>query len=154
MPSQLTFIGLTTTAIKTVVLAYPNAKFHGAIGSLPGGGSSMDPRAFTKWIWDFNDGMMMDAITIQTAGAWGELGPPVYVQHASNSGLIVPWPITLDITDASDVLRNAGYNLPYTSMCLRWPVADPGYTQPYYIFSFADQPSMGVGVNDKKIRQF
>jgi hypothetical protein len=154
MSSQLTFIGFTTEAIHTVVNAYPNAKFHGAIGNIPGGGSSPDPRALTQWIWDFNDGITMNAIVIQSAGTWGELKSPVYVPHRANSGLIVPWPITLDIIDASQVLRNAGFNQPYTSVALRWPIAEPGYTQPYYIFSFTQGLPQGVGVNDRSIHQF
>lgn len=150
----LSFIGLTTTAMKLVHATYPSAVFHGAIGNVPNDGSSTDPRAVTNWTFIFNDGKTANSITLQTEGVWGNFGPLEYHQGAPSGGLTFPWPIQMDIVEAAQLLAGAGYSEPFSSVALRWPLNDPPYTQPFYIFTLLNKQSIGVGVYDKKVISF
>lgn len=150
--ATLSFIGLTTTAIKLVTAAYPNASFRGASGAVPGG-SSTDPHAVTDWTFIFGDGQVFASITIATAGEWGNFASPVYHGGAAG-GNVIPWPVQVDIVEAAQALQAGGYTQPFSAVTLHWPIFEPAYTQPYYIFSLTGGTTMGVGAYDKTLKPF
>ncbi len=150
--SQLNFIGLTTIAIKTVTQAYPNASFRGAIGKL-NGDSTTNPHDITDWDFNFGDGKVPACINIQTEGEWGNFGSPIYSQSPTG-GEVIPWPIAMDISEATDLLRAAGYTQAFNGLTLHWPIHDPSYGQPLYIFSFDETSPIAVGVYRKDVFPF
>ncbi|WP_151089054.1 hypothetical protein [Hymenobacter baengnokdamensis] len=83
---------------------------------------------------------------------WGEFGPIQFIAHPWLEDVVISWPIKMDIVQADELLKKAGYTDPYGAVTVRHPLY-PGSYEPYYIFSMMSGSYVFVGVNDGKVSQ-
>ena len=145
--AQLSFIGLTNIAVKLVTQKYPKAKLLEADGvSL--NGPTTKPQDINQWRFVFQ--LPNNATAIITTKNWGSFNPIQYIDQPWLEDVTIPWPISMDITEASELMQKAGYTTPYKFVTLRWPLY-PGLKQPFYIFSLTNGENVFVGVYDHKV---
>jgi hypothetical protein len=66
--------------------------------------------------------------------------------------MVIPWLIEMDITQADNLLKQAGYSEPYSSVTLRRPLY-PGMIQPFYSFQMESEGFVFVGVYDGSVNR-
>lgn len=65
--------------------------------------------------------------------------------------MVVPWPIKLDLVEAANLMKAAGYAEPFINVTLRWPLAYPMPKEPSYIFGLGNGMFIFVGVNSHTV---
>lgn len=140
----LSFLGMANIAVRLVTKQYPGAQLLEGDGVSPSGPTT-DVNNVNSWRFVFRtqDG---GTAFIQSS-VWGEFNPITYVPHPWLEDVVIPWPISMDITKAAALLTQAGYSQPYGYVTLRWPLY-PGIEEPYYIFSMPGVGYVFVGVYD------
>ena len=87
---------------------------------------------------------------IITGTSWGEFGPIDFIAQPWLEDVVIPWPVQMELTEADQLLKQAGYAGPYGAITLRHPLY-PGSTEPCYIFSMGMGAYVFAGVNEKKV---
>lgn len=143
----LSFLGMANIAVRLVTQKYPGAKLLEGDGISPSGPTT-DVKNVNSWRFVFRtaDG----GTAFIRSSVWGEFYPITYVHEPWMEDVVIPWPIKMDITEAGELLKKAGYTKPFGNVTLRWPLY-PGINEPYYIFGITGGPYVFVGIYDKKV---
>jgi hypothetical protein len=113
--------------------AYPKAKFRTAVGT-PAAGKGTGPDDITKWTLSFFNGLHTHVEIVFNQGVFSQ---PQLIHWGlfGNAAMPVPW--GLDIAEAIQCMRKAGYSNPFYGVVLLFPIG-PGANEPLYIF-YIDQ---------------
>jgi hypothetical protein len=145
----LSFLGMANIAVRLVREKYQDAELYEGDGISPGGPTTK-VQDVNSWRFVFRAGGGGTAIIKSTV--WGEFGPIQYIAEPWLEDRVIPWPIEMDITQADNLLKQAGYTGPYSSVTLRWPLY-PGMNQPFYIFQMENEGFVFVGVYDGSVNR-
>jgi len=143
----LSFLGMVNIAIKLVTEKYPDAELY-EVDEVSSNGPTTDVLSIKQLrvVFRTRDG----GTAIIKSTAWGEFGPVEYVDQPWLEDIVIPWPIEMDLAQAAELMKKAGYNTPYQTVTLRWPLY-PGVKQPFYIFGLENRIFLFVGVYDKSV---
>lgn len=121
--------------------AYPKAKFRTAAGTTAGGPGN-GPNDITKWTLSFFNDLHTHVEIVFDKGAFGQ---PQLIHWGlfGNAAMRVPW--GLDIADAIQCMRKAGYQNPFYGVVLLFPIG-PGANEPLYIFYIDPEGAQRVTV--------
>ena len=147
MEETLSFLGLVNIAVRLVTEQYPEAKLYECDGTSPSGPTTK-PQDVNSWRFVFRAGGDRIGTVFTSTTAWGEFGPPEYVDKPWGGDVVIPWPFEMDIVEADKLLKNAGYTDPYIGCTVRWPLSFPLPKQPFYIFNFGGHRYVSVGIYD------
>ena len=86
---------------------------------------------------------------ITSKAAWGKWNLPETVGSPFVGDRVIPWPIKLKLTAAHDLMVKAGYDVPFSTITLRWTLY-PGVNEPHYIFG-TEKGFIFVGVYTHKV---
>jgi len=145
----LSFLGRVNIAVRIVQEKYESAELYEVDATLPRGDPNPTSSPLTlsqlRAIFRVEGG----TVIIRSTG-WGSWGQPKFVPSPWLECVVIPWPITMDITDATTILREGGYTADFWNCTLRHPLGPPGkpYDEPYYIFEMVSGEYVFVGVND------
>lgn len=145
--ATLSFLGMANIAVRLVRDQYPGAQLLEGDGLSPSGPTT-NVNDVNSWRFVFRTANGGTAFIHSTV--WGEFGPITYVGQPWLEDVVIPWPIDMELTEAAQLKSNAGYNLPYRTVTLRWPLY-PGINQPFYIFGQENGVYVFVGIYDKKV---
>lgn len=145
----LSFLGMANIAVRLVRDRYQDAQLYEGDGISPGGPTTK-VQDVNSWRFVFRAGDGGTAIIRSTV--WGEFGPIQYIPEPWLEDRVIPWPIDMEITKADDLLKQAGYTQPYSSVTLRWPLY-PGMNQPFYIFQVEGVGFVFVGIYDGSVHR-
>jgi hypothetical protein len=145
----LSFLGMANIAVRLVRDRYQDAQLYEGDGISPGGPTTK-VQDVNSWRFVFRAGDGGTAIIKSTV--WGEFGPIQYIPEPWLEDRVIPWPIDMEITQADDLLKQAGYTQPYSSVTLRWPLY-PGMNQPFYIFQVEGVGFVFVGIYDRSVHR-
>lgn len=145
--ATLSFLGMANIAVKIVTEKYPNAELY-EIDGVSSNGPTTDVLSIDRLrvVFKTSDG----GTAIINSTVWGEFGPVEYVDQPWLEDVVIPWPIEMDLAQAAELMKIAGYNTPYQTATLRWPLY-PGVKQPFYIFGLENQTFVFVGVYDQSV---
>jgi hypothetical protein len=143
------FFELTEKAIKAVKARYPLALFLEADGVSPTG-KAAELTEITNWRFVFMTEEDYGTIYI-TSGEDGKLGELRYVPESWVDDHPIPWPVKMELAEAFESIRSAGYENRFLGVSLRWPLY-PGIDEPHYIFELDDERYVFVGVNSKVVQ--
>jgi hypothetical protein len=119
---------IVESALK-LLAAYPHAKFCRAEG-LPAGGMGSDADSVTRWtLYFYNDSNSHVTIVVDQ----GAFGQPQLHNEGLLGDRIMNVPFGMDLSDAIERKRNAGYVDPFNQVILRFPLT-PDANEPLYIF--------------------
>jgi hypothetical protein len=142
--STLSFLGCVNIAVNLVSQQYPGAKLYEVDTHATNPGQP-SPLKDLRAVFQVKGGT---ALAIMTQ--WGEFGPIQFIPQPWLEDVVIQWPIKMDIVEADQLLKKAGYTGPYGAITLREPLY-PGNYEPYYIFSMMGGGYVFVGVNDGKV---
>ncbi len=145
--ATLTFIGMANIAVNLVNAQYPGSKLYEGDGTAPNGPTT-NVQNVNSWRFVFRTANGGTAMIHSTE--WGEFGPITYVDQPWLEDVVIPWPVKMDIVEADNLLKNAGYTGEYGAVTLRWPLY-PSSDQPFYIFGMVDGSHIFVGINNGKV---
>ncbi|MBV9389192.1 MAG: hypothetical protein JOZ78_22460 [Chroococcidiopsidaceae cyanobacterium CP_BM_ER_R8_30] len=143
----LSFLGMVNIAIKLVTEKYPDAELY-EVDGVSSNGPTTDVLSIDRLRVVFRTRSGGTAIIKSTV--WGEFGPVEYADQPWLEDIVIPWPIQMDLAQAAELMTGAGYNTPYKTVTLRWPLY-PGVKQPFYIFGLENRIFVFVGVYDKSV---
>jgi len=143
----LSFLGRVNIAVREVQKGYPNAQLYEVDATPPTSEGVTDPYLLSQLKVVFRAG---SGTAIIKSTGWGSFGPVDYIPEPWLEDVVIPWPVNMDAKEANALMRNAGYNTPYSAMTLRHPLY-PGENEPYYIFCMTNGTFVFVGVQDKKV---
>ncbi|HEY0080544.1 MAG TPA: hypothetical protein VGB73_18210 [Pyrinomonadaceae bacterium] len=143
----LSFLGMANIAVRLVNQKYPGSQLYEGDGVSPMGPTT-DVRQVSQWRFVFRtaDG----GTAMIRSRTWGEFYPVEYYSSPWLEDIVIPWPIKMDIVQADQLLKQAGYTQPYGAVTLRWPLY-PGNEQPFYIFGMGGGMYVFVGVYDGSV---
>jgi hypothetical protein len=147
--ATLSFVGMANIAVRLVNDQYPGSQLYEGDGISPSGPTT-NVNDVNSWRFVFRTANGGTAFISSTE--WGEFGPVTYVNQPWLEDVVIPWPIPMDIVEADQLLKNAGYTGPYGAVTLRWPLY-PFSKQPFYIFGMVDGSHIFVGIYDKNVTQ-
>lgn len=135
------FIDMLNEADSIVKADYPDAQFYEASLNLELLGSG--------WQFVFSS---PPTATVFLYNREGQFGSPEYIDKPWGGDIVIPLPISLDLSDALSLCEQNGCGGGEPGfITLRHPLV-PGDNEPYYIFAF---PSVGkrcfVGVNTQQV---
>ncbi len=145
--ATLSFLGMANIAVRLVTDEYPEAQLYEGDGTSPKGPTT-NVQDVNSWRFVFSLPNNRTAFIHSTD--WGEFGPIEVVPFPWLEDVVIPWPIDLELTDAAQLLQQAGYTGAYGTVTLRWPLY-PGNNQPFYIFGMTDGTYVFVGIYDKSV---
>lgn len=145
----LSYLGRVNIAVNLVKDKYPASKLY-EVDGIPTKGATTDWKDIDSLKAVFTAGNNDTAIVKSTG--WGEWGKVDYVHEPWVEDVVVPWPVDLELSDAVDLMKKAGYTLPFGAVTLRWPLY-PGVKEPYYIFTLTNGAHVFVGCYDKSVSE-
>ncbi len=145
--ATLSFLGVANIAVRLVTEQYPGAVLYEGDGR-PTKGPTEDVHDVTRWRFVFRTEDGGTAMIHSTA--WGEFGPVSYVDQPWLEDVVIPWPMEMDIVEADQLLKGAGFTGAYGAVTLRWPLY-PGSDEPCYIFGMVDGAHVFVGAYTRKV---
>jgi len=77
-------------------------------------------------------------------------GPVTYVPNPWVGVNVIPWLPGMDVNEADQLLKAAGYTGTYGAISMYQPVY-PGMNEPYYIFNMTGGTSVYVGVDSRQV---
>jgi hypothetical protein len=113
--------------------AYPNAKFCVADGK-PAAGTGTGPDSITKWTLSYYNGLHSHVVIVYDNGTFGQ---PQLINWGLFGNRIIDVPWSIDLADAIQRMRKAGFNNPFYEVVLLFPLG-PGADEALYLF-FIDQ---------------
>ena len=131
----LSFLGVVNIAVRLVTEEYPGAELYEGDGISPSGPTT-NPQDVNSWRFVFRVPDNKTAFIHTTE--WGEFGPIQLIDQPWLEDRVIPWPFEMDIVTADELLKNAGYTGPYTTVTVRWPLY-PGVNEPSYIFNLSGE---------------
>lgn len=143
----LSFLGMANIAVRLVTQKYPGSQLYEGDGISPSGPTT-NIKDVNSWRFVFQ--VPDNGTAIIKSSVWGEFYPIQYIPQPWLEDVVIPWPIKMDITQADQLLKQAGYSQAYGAVTLRWPLY-PGIEQPYYIFSLTTGVYVFVGVYDGSV---
>ena len=144
--ATLSFLGCVNIAVNLAAKQYPTTKLYEVETHVTTPGQP-SPIKDLRVVFQADGGA---ATVFATMTKWGEFAPLEFKREGWMEDVVIPWPIKMDIVEADQLLKQAGYTGPYGAVTLRHPVA-LGMREPYYIFSMMTGEYIFVGVNDKKV---
>jgi hypothetical protein len=144
--TTLSFLGCVNIAVNLVTKQYPAAKLY-EVETHPTNPGQPSPLKDLRAVFQVPGGTAFATMT-----KWGEFGPIQFVGQPWLGDIVIPWPIDMDIVQADQLMKKAGYTGSYGAVTLREPLY-PGNYEPYYIFSMMSGGYVFVGVNDGKVSQ-
>lgn len=145
--ATLSFLGCVNIAVNLAAKKYPTTTLAEVETHVTNPGSP-SPIKDLRVVFQADGGATS---VFATMTQWGEFGPLEFKRQAWVEDVVIPWPIKMDIVEADQLLKKAGYTGPYGAVTLRHPMAARGMHEPYYIFSMMTGEYVFVGVNDKKV---
>ncbi|MFD2573183.1 hypothetical protein ACFSUS_21250 [Spirosoma soli] len=141
----LNFLGRVNIAMRLIREQYPDAQLYEvqATGKRP----STNPNDISQLKVVCRAGK---GTAIISSTGWGEFGPVSYVDQPWLEDVVINWPVSMDLSEADSLLKQAGFTGSYGNVTLRHPLY-PGVDEPYYIFGMTSGQYVFVGVNDKKV---
>ena len=95
--------------------------------------------------------------SVSTVG-YGPYGPIELRERPLDDRQNIEWPVKIDITEADELMKKAGFKEPYTGATLDFSILPSGDKEPNYTFSMTMLPGgpteVRVGVNDGKVTPF
>ncbi|MDT3399904.1 hypothetical protein RKE29_25280 [Streptomyces sp. B1866] len=146
MKTKVDFLGLVDSAVRVARGAYPEAILYEGNG-IAANGPTAAVRDVDTWRFVFR---VQGGAALLWSKEWGVFEPMVFTSKPWLEERSAPWPISMDITEADELLKLKGCTDPYTTVTLRWPLY-PGSDQPYYIFQTTQNGYVFVGVHDRKV---
>ncbi len=144
---MMSFLGMIDGATKKVKQLDPSAKLYEASAeSTP---PIKDVQYLTQWRIVFRAGKSGNSTIYVDAATDGFIDEPVLVHSPWLQDVVISWPISMNLIQAQDVLRQAGYDGLIKTVVLRWPLY-PGCHQPLYIFGDGTT-FVSVGTFDKSV---
>lgn len=102
-----------------------------------------------------NDGKQF--ASVRTVG-YGPFGPIELRERLLDDRQNIEWPVNMDIPEADEFMKQAGFKQPYTGATLDFSILPGGDREPNYTFSMVmllgGPTEVRVGVNDKKVTPF
>lgn len=144
--AQLSFLGCVNIAVNLAAKQYPTTTLAEVETHVTNPGSP-SPIEDLRVVFQADGGL---ARVFAEMTHWGEFAPLVFQRKGWHEDAVIPWPIEMDIVEADQLLKEAGYTGPYGAVTLRHPVA-PGVVEPYYIFTLMTGEYIFVGIIDKKV---
>lgn len=144
----LSYLGSVNIAVREVKEKYPESSLYEVDGT-SSTGPTTNPNDINNLRAVFTGGDNNTIMIFSTT--WGEWGNMKYIDQPWMGDVIIPWPIEMDIVNADELLKAAGYTGAYNNCTLRHPLY-PGSNQPLYIFGMAEGGFIAVGVNDKSVK--
>jgi hypothetical protein len=143
----LTFLGGVNIAVRLVKEKYSDAQLYEVTARppLPHLVSNPNNLSHLDLVFHTSKGTAF----ISSIG-WGEFGPITFVGQPWLEDVVIQWPIKMDITEADQLMKKAGYTGKYSVCVLRHPLY-PGVEDPYYIFTMATGEYVFIGVDDKRV---
>jgi hypothetical protein len=144
------FLDMLDEAARIVRKHYPGARFMEADINYELFGSGW------RFVFDVPATSLQEKDTHSTAILYNSLGhfqmPLQYLEAPWSGDQPIPLPLSLDLSEAEELARQAGYGGLVTSVCLRW-VLFPGVREPHYILTIPDRNLLVfVGVNSREVR--
>jgi hypothetical protein len=134
-------------AKRIVLSAYPECQFYEADGT-PTGGQGTSSEKVKEWRFVFNHprpGQTNGAVFLPYRD--GSFVQPTIIAYPWVGDVLITQPVRLELEEAILLKDLAGYNEPFSSVVLRWPLY-PGVNEPSYIFTDASNGKhIFVGVN-------
>lgn len=141
----LNFLGRANIGLRMIRAQYPNAELYevDTFSRIPT--TNPNDLAQMKVVCQVGNGTAI----INSTG-WGTFGPVQYIDSPWLEDQVIDWPINMDITEACQLMRNAGYTQDFRNATLRKPLY-PGVKEPSYIFGMVNGTYIFVGTISKKV---
>ena len=95
--------------------------------------------------------------SVRTVG-YGPFGPIELRERPLDDRRNIQWPVKMDIPEADELMKKAGFKQSYTGASLDFSILPGGDQEPNYTFSMTQIPggpsAVSVGVNDGKVTPF
>ena len=136
---------------------YPDAQLHDVDYRPPLPRSCESPYDLSSLTVDclVNDGKQL--ASVRTVG-YGPFGPIELRERLLDDRQNIQWPVKIDIPEADELMKKAGFNQPYTGASLDFSILPGGDQEANYTFSMIQLPggpsAVSVGVNDGKVTPF
>lgn len=147
---QRTFLSILDEANVNVQKEFTGAQFYEA--------DNNQSRPGTPWRFVFNvpaanSQEMNSTAFINYFPDLGIFGPIQHIDQPWLDNRVVPLPIALDLSEAKELVRKAGYTGDITVINLRWALY-PGVNEPSYIFTMTTNVHVFVGVYTKTVQPY
>ena len=136
---------------------YPDAQLHRVDYRPPVPGPCDNPYQLSSLTvyCQVNDGKQFASVS--TVG-YGPFGPIELREILLDDRKNIEWPVKMDITEADELMKKAGFKGPYTGATLDFLILPGGDNEPNYTFSMTmllgGPTEVRVGVNDGKVTPF
>ena len=136
---------------------YPDAQLHDVDFRPPVPRSCENPYDLSSLTVDclVNDGKQL--ASVRTVG-YSPFGPIELREKLLDDRRNIQWPVKMDIPEADELMKKAGFKQPYTGASLDFSILPGGDQEPNYTFSMIQLPggpsAVSVGVNDGKVTPF
>ena len=143
--------------IEKIKETYPDAQLHDVDYRPPVPGPSENPYQLSSLTVysQVNGGKQLASVS--TVG-YGPYGPIELREKPLDDRQNIEWPVKLDITEADELIKKAGFKQPYTGATLDFSILPGGDKEPNYTFSTVPIPGgpidVRVGANDGKVTPF
>ena len=150
----LSFLGNVNIAVEKVRKRYPKAELYEVDAHLPTNitPATIDPHDLTKLRAVFRN-VNNSTVIIDSGSFWGTWEEPYLIEQPWLEDVAIPWPIKMDIAEAADLMRTAGFPEPFYDCTLRHPLGfgAPEDQEPCYIFQLDTTRFIFVGVNTHRV---
>ena len=150
----LSYLGNVNIAVDIVHKSYPKAEMYEVEAQLPKKTTpaTIDPRDLTKLSVVFQN-VDNSTVIIDSGNARGTWDTPQLIAQPWFEDIVIPWPIKLEIVDAVDLMRKAGFTEPFYNCTLRHLLkrGSPEDKEPCYIFELETGKYVFVGVYSHKV---
>ena len=136
---------------------YPDAQLHDVDYRPPVPRSCESPYDLSSLTVDclVSDGKQL--ASVRTVG-YGPFGPIELRERPLDDRQNVGWPVKMDIPEADELMKKAGFKQPYTGAALDFSILPGGDQEPNYTFNMVvllgGPEEVRVGVNDGKVTSF
>ena len=143
--------------IKKIKETYPDAQLHDVDYRSPVHRPCENPYELSSLTvyCEVNGGKQF--ASVRTVG-YGHYGPIELRERLLDDRQNIEWPVKMDIPEADELMKKAGFKEPYTGATLDFSILPSGDKEPNYTFSMVQRPGgpreVRVGVNDKKVTPF
>ena len=132
--SPLSLLALMAQAEQLVVPQYPSAILVEVVGA-PSSGSATVSSDVDRWQFRFPENPMAVAGTVWVDYENGQLSGPFYTEQGLLGTVFEVLPRTMDLDQAIQKMRDAGYTEAFTAVSFRKPLTFPLPEEALYAFS-------------------
>lgn len=145
------------SGINKIKEKYPDAQLHAVDYRPPVPRSCESPYDLSSLTVDCLVSGGKQLASVRTVG-YGPFGPIELRERPLDDRQNVGWPVKMDIPEADELMKKAGFKQPYTGAALDFSILPGGDQEPNYTFSMVVLPGgpreVRVGVNDGKVTPF